>query len=172
VISWAAAVRSGAFVFALAVLVASCAHAPREVLPAPAPRVVSSAPPSVDSSADGLVLGQPRVILRWQTETESNTFGYYVYRASSPDSEMACINSESPVHAVGTSNVPLKYAYFDLAVEIGKTYYYKLQSRDLDGTTEWIVGAITPQMGTAKPLTEAELSEIRTKGQAYREEAR
>ena len=78
----------------------------------------------------------------------------------------------APVHAAGTSTTPAKYDYFDLSVELGKVYYYKLQSKDLDGTTEWIVGADKPVMGTAKPLTEAELNEIRTKGQAYREETR
>ena len=162
-ISRFSAVRSIAFMFALMFLLGSCAHAPRATSP-PAAQGVSSSPDSL--------AGHARTILRWQTETESNTFGYYVYRADSPTGEMVCINTESPVHGVGTSTVPLKYAYFDLAVEIGKTYYYKMQSRDLDGTTEWVVGAVTPVKGTAKPLTEAELIEIRTKGQGYREETR
>lgn len=113
-----------------------------------------------------------RVVLRWQTESESNTFAYYVYRSDTTDGEFLCVNAESPVHAKGTSTVPLKYTYFDLAVDPGKTYYYKLQVRDLDGRSEWIIGAKEPVPGTAKRLTDIELDEIRTKGRAYREETR
>lgn len=115
--------------------------------------------------------GQWRIILRWQTETESNTFGYFVHRAESEQGEMICLNADAPIHAQGNSTIPMKYVYFDLSVKPGKTYFYKLQSKDLDGTSEWIVGADIPVAATAKPLSASEAGELKTKGQAYREEA-
>ena len=157
--------KSAALMVTLAAtLLVSCAHAPAAVVP--------PAGQSTASDSLSLTTASSRTVLRWQTETESNTFAYYVYRSEKPDSDLVCINTETPVHAAGTSTTPAKYVYFDLAVEPGKVYYYKLQSKDLDGTTEWIVGADKPVKGTAKPLTEAEVNEIRTKGQAYREETR
>lgn len=153
-------------IIAIAMLISSCAHkGPAQ------PSSDQTAPTTASTTTPTYTLGQPRIVLRWQTETESNTFGYFVYRAESPGAEFVCINAQNPVHAVGTSTMPLKYAYFDLSVTMGKTYYYKLQSRDLDDTTEWIIGGDQPVEGTAKPITQAELDEILAKGPAYREEA-
>jgi len=112
-----------------------------------------------------------RVVLRWQTETESNAFGYYVYRANSPEEEMVCINEDNPLHAGGTTDIPHRYVFFDLNVEPEKTYYYKLKSVDLDGEEEWIIGGTKPVPGKPKIATKAERKEIETKGSAYREEA-
>lgn len=181
-----ASILGHAFAAALLFGMASCAPAPQGNMaaapaakPAPAakaaPATAAQAPASQTAAQattnDGLSTSTPRVILRWQTETESGTFGYYVYRADSANGKMVCINQENPVHGGGTSTVPLKYAYFDLDVKMGDVFYYKLQSRDLDGSTEWIVGDPEPVKGTAKPLKDTELVEIRTKGKAYKEEA-
>jgi hypothetical protein len=154
--------RSYLVLFALiSPLLVSCASSRQD------PRPVTASTADTAATSTGA-----RAVLRWQTETESNTFAYFVYRGTTPDGEFVCINKDTPLNAAGTASVPHKYVYFDLTVEPGKTYYYKLQSKDLDGSTEWIVGSPKPVQGVAKSLTVAELEEIRTKGQAYREEAK
>jgi hypothetical protein len=156
-------------------LLASCAHKPSDesAAPASAPTATSTTSATSASTAkQDVAVGQPRCVLRWQTETESNSFGYYVFRADSGATEFQCVNVGNPLHAAGTSTMPLKYVYFDLSVALGKTYLYKLQGVDLDGSTEWVIGGETPAPGRPKPLTEAEVEEIRTKGPAYREEAK
>lgn len=123
--------------------------------------------PTGQGAAEALKL---RVVLRWKTETESNTFGYFVHRADAPGGEMRCINAENPIHAAGNSTAPARYVYFDLDVREGGVYYYKLESRDLDGSSEWIVGGDKPVEGHAKAMTEVEADELQTKGTSYREE--
>ena len=147
---------------ALVFLLISCANAPSPSRSLPQSPTANSGVPAI---------GDARTVLRWQTETESNTFGYYVYRANQPDQDFVCINIDNPLHAKGTSTTPRKYVYYDLTVAQGKTYYYKLQSRDLDGSTEWIIGADKAAKGTAKPLSDTEVIEIMTKGRAYGEDA-
>ncbi len=114
---------------------------------------------------------QWRVRLSWQTETEMNAFGFYIHRADSPDGETRVINAQSPVHAAGTTTIPQRYRYYDLDVEAGKTYYYKLEQVDVDGTSQIIIGADGLVPGEAKPLTAEERDEIRLKGTMFREEA-
>lgn len=112
-----------------------------------------------------------RVRLTWQTETESNAFGFYIHRAESPEGETRVINAQSPVHAAGTTTIPQRYRFYDLEVEAGKTYYYKLEQVDLDGSSQFIVGADQLVPGEAKPLTPEESDEIQQRGIMYREEA-
>lgn len=126
--------------------------------------------PAADSSA-GAQPGTLRVRLTWQTETELNAFGFYVHRADTTDGPMEVINRETPVHAAGTTTIPQRYRYYDLEVEAGKTYYYKLEQVDSDGSSHFIVGADRPVPGEPKPLTEDESAEIRAHGIMYRQEA-
>lgn len=111
-----------------------------------------------------------RVKLSWKTETESNTFGYFIYRGSEPD-KLECVNEDEPLHASGTTTTPARYRYYDLDVELGAIYYYRVQTVDLDGTKSWLVGAEAPIKVTAKALSETEEAEIAAKGSSFREEA-
>lgn len=128
---------------------------------------------STKGSADaGLAASEQwRVRLSWQTETEMNAFGFYIHRADRPDGETRVVNAKSPVHAAGTSTIPQRYRYYDLDVEPGKTYYYKLEQVDVDGTSQIIIGADRLVPGEAKPLTPEERDEIQVKGPMFRDEA-
>jgi len=81
-----------------------------------------------------------RIKLAWRTETESDSFGYYVYKSSDKDEKLECINKENPIAAMGDSLVPNIYVYYDLDVKPGAVYYYKIKAVDLDGSSEWIIG--------------------------------
>ncbi len=124
--------------------------------------------PESDSAPAAEVLLPARIRLAWQTETESNTFGYFVYRAEAEDAEMVCITAENPIHAVGNTTIPANYVFYDLDVEAGATYFYKLQSRDLDGTSQWIVGGEKPVAGKAKRMSAEEAAEVEANGTGFR----
>lgn len=112
-----------------------------------------------------------RVRLNWQTETELNAFGFYIHRADALDGPMTVLNPDAPVHAAGTTTIPQRYRYYDLEVEAGKTYYYKLEQVDIDGSSRFIIGADQPVPGESKLLSVDEAEEIRAHGTKYREEA-
>ena len=74
------------------------------------------------------------VIVEWTTESEVDTAGFNVYRSESPEGTYIKINHE----LIPGSTDPLlggKYVYTDTNVIAGRTYYYKLEDVELDGTT-------------------------------------
>ncbi len=110
-----------------------------------------------------------RVKLSWKTETETDAFGYLVYRGTTSDN-LVCINADRPLHAAGTTTTPARYRYYDLKVECGVKYFYRVSAVDLDGTEEWIIGDQAPVETAAKPLTGEEKSEIKDYGDSFRRE--
>lgn len=125
---------------------------------------------SMSGRSEGDV-GAARIRLLWRTETETDAYGFYVYRADAVDGEMICINGDRPLHAAGTTTTPQEYVFYDRNVVENSEHYYKLQQMDLNGSWKWIVGHPVPVRGTAKQLTEGEAAEIRTHGPMYRREA-
>ena len=74
------------------------------------------------------------VVVEWTTETEVDTAGFNLYRSDSPDGSYIKINHD----LIPGSSDPLlgaKYVYTDTNVVAGRTYYYKLEDVELDGTT-------------------------------------
>ena len=74
------------------------------------------------------------VIVEWTTETEVDTAGFNLYRSESPDGSYIKINHG----LIPGSSDPLlggKYVYTDTNVVAGRTYYYRLEDVELDGTT-------------------------------------
>ena len=115
-------------------------------------------------------LGDPRVRIFWRTETETDSFGYYIYR--SDDSEnFYCINEDFPVIAAGTTITPHVYVYYDLALKADQTYYYRILQKDLDGTDTWVVKDEVARPVTPKRITEKELEEIESRGAIFSEPA-
>lgn len=110
-----------------------------------------------------------RVRIRWQTETELNTFGYYVYRGDAEDGEFVCLNPDHPLEAAGTTTTPYLYTYYDLDVETGRAYYYRVICKDLDGSEEHVFREQTLR-GTAKPLTPEDAELIDARGTMFRDE--
>jgi hypothetical protein len=74
------------------------------------------------------------VVVEWTTESEVDTAGFNLYRSESSDGSYIKINHE----LIPGSSDPLlggKYVYTDTNVVAGRTYYYKLEDVELDGTT-------------------------------------
>jgi hypothetical protein len=75
-----------------------------------------------------------KVILTWSTESEIDNAGYNLYRSTSGDGEYTKINN-SLITARGSSVRGASYEFVDGDVQNRKTYYYKLEDIDLNGTS-------------------------------------
>ena len=73
----------------------------------------------------------PSVALTWQTSSETNTVGFYIYRKRS-DSSGAFIPLSSMLSTVGAQGGD--YQYLDEEVEASVEYQYLLVEKQSDGT--------------------------------------
>jgi hypothetical protein len=72
------------------------------------------------------------VLLEWETTTESNSNGFYLYRSTKPDRDFTRLN----IFFLSDSEVGegVFYSYLDEQVIPGYTYYYELDAIDFDGS--------------------------------------
>lgn len=73
--------------------------------------------------------------IEWRTETEVDTAGFNVYRSTSPDGQYVKIN-EQLIPGQGSATSGASYEFVDEQVEVGQTYYYRLEDVELDNSTE------------------------------------
>lgn len=79
-------------------------------------------------------VGSSVVLVEWTTESEVETAGFNVYRSEGAEGPYVKINPE----LIPSSPDPIlggHYVYTDTDVVAGRTYYYKLEDVELDGTT-------------------------------------
>jgi hypothetical protein len=74
------------------------------------------------------------VILEWQTASEIDTTGFNLYRAAAEDGAYTKINA-ALIPAKGSSTEGAAYEFVDKDVKNRKTYWYKLEDVDLNGTS-------------------------------------
>jgi hypothetical protein len=74
------------------------------------------------------------IILDWKTESEVNNAGFNIYRSKSEDGEYIKIN-DSLIPAEGSPTEGASYEFADKEVKLWKSYYYKLEDIDLNGTS-------------------------------------
>ncbi len=79
-------------------------------------------------------------MLLWVTESETNMYGYYVYRSDSDELDSA-IAVSGLVEAQGCTSSQT-YSFTDRDVEMEQTYHYWLESVDLSGSIEFF-GPVT-----------------------------
>lgn len=78
--------------------------------------------------------GKGLVTLNWATETEIDNAGFNIYRATAEDGEYIKIN-HSVIPAEGDLTKGASYEFIDSGLRNGKTYYYKLEDVDFNGTS-------------------------------------
>ena len=77
--------------------------------------------------------GQPAsVIVEWSTETEVDTVGFNLYRATAPEGPFVQVNDEL-IPSAADPLVGGRYVYTDSAVIAGQVYYYELEDIDASG---------------------------------------
>jgi len=75
------------------------------------------------------------VVLEWRTESEINNLGFNLYRSQSSNADFAKVNPNI-IAGAGNSTQPLNYRYTDDRVQKTGTFYYRLESVDVNGKRE------------------------------------
>lgn len=74
-----------------------------------------------------------QVILKWVTESEIDNAGFNIYRAETENGAYVKIN-DLIISAKGAATEGASYDFSDKHVKLWKTFYYKLEDIDLNGT--------------------------------------
>ena len=88
--------------------------------------------PVVLSSFTALA-GDGEVTLKWVTESETDNLGFHVYRALEAKGVYTRLTAEV-LEGAGTSTGRRGYAFTDIRLTNGVTYWYKLEDIAFDGT--------------------------------------
>ncbi|MBI1926770.1 hypothetical protein HYR99_21315 [Candidatus Poribacteria bacterium] len=67
------------------------------------------------------------VRIHWRTETETNNLGFNVYRSRTQEGDYIRI-TPTLIKGHGTDATPHDYSFLDETAEVGKTYYYYIQT--------------------------------------------
>ena len=76
------------------------------------------------------------VVLNWTTQTETENYGFHVYRSQFEDRDYAKV-TQSIIPGAGSSEVIHHYSYTDVTADPSKTYYYKLAALDYNGNVDY-----------------------------------
>lgn len=87
--------------------------------------------PVVLSAFNVMISGSNNVLLAWVTQSETGMLGFYVFRSQSE--ELAAATIVSPLIAASNTTQQQFYVFTDDDLTASGTYYYWLQSLDLDG---------------------------------------
>ncbi len=71
--------------------------------------------------------------IEWDTATELDTAGFYIYRAGQPTDEFQRVNQKM-IPSVGNATSGGSYSYADEDVAAGETYYYLLEEVENDSS--------------------------------------
>jgi hypothetical protein len=101
---------------------------PEEVSPSPSPHAELLTSDPLTSDQLTLYAGQPGVAkLTWNTPSEKDNFGFLVMRCDTRDGAFVTINDRI-IYGAGNSSTPNAYAFYDLDVKVGHTYFYRIDS--------------------------------------------
>ncbi|MEF3694530.1 MAG: FlgD immunoglobulin-like domain containing protein, partial [Candidatus Cloacimonadota bacterium] len=96
---------------------------------------ISSTLPVELSSFTASISTGNSVMLYWISQSETNLSGYRIFRSAQPELESA-IMLDTFVDATNSSQTQA-YVFYDTELEEAGTYYYWLQSLDLNGSNEY-----------------------------------
>ena len=78
-------------------------------------------------------LAPPSVLVQWETQSETNSAGFNLYRQQAHTLMQTQLNS-TLIPSQGNSSRGATYRFTDKTVQKGKTYVYYLEEIELDGT--------------------------------------
>jgi hypothetical protein len=94
------------------------------------------------------------LLIRWETQSETENFGFRLLRSTQLVGPYAPISDMIP--GAGTSTVPQNYEFLDTEVEVGTSYYYFLEDIDLLGESHR-TGPMAATFGTPSAVPVASL---------------
>jgi hypothetical protein len=80
----------------------------------------------------GRLIATPEVILTWTTESEVETAGFHVYRATAEEGPYERV-THALIPSSGDPFTRSSYEFRDIRVEPGHTYYYQLEELETTG---------------------------------------
>lgn len=92
------------------------------------------------------LLWPPCVTITWETASEVDTVGFFLYRAESSISPFVPIN-EIPMPAKGDPLTGSSYSYEDRQVSWGKVYFYQLEELERNGSRKRYPEVVKGQAG-------------------------
>ncbi len=104
------------------------------------------------------------VSINWQTESESNMMGYYVYRSTT--NNVSTAHKASNIITANNQTSTHNYNFTDFEVEYETTYYYWLQSLAYDGANEYF-GSISITTGNGQTTEIPQIPIITKLNSAY-----
>jgi len=87
------------------------------------------------SAFNAVILKNNTVSINWETQSENSLLGYYIHRSDDDEVENAIRINTTIVQPVNSNSVA-NYSYNDQEVVLDNTYYYWLQSVEMNGTYE------------------------------------
>ena len=104
--------------------------------PGPAPGAEKSKSKPSEQKATEPVQG--KITIRWQNQSQE-TYGFNIYRGDSKEGPFTKINKEI-ISSAGSAKAQKEFVFIDQPLEIGKVFYYYVESVSFAGQKE----AITP----------------------------
>ncbi|GEM_PF-1006607 len=90
------------------------------------------------------------VSIKWVTQSETNLRGYYIYRGTTND--LATAEQIPSLIAPANSSDGAVYEFIDREIQTGTTYYYWLQSLDMDGSSDFH-GPVSVTLNSGQNIT-------------------
>jgi hypothetical protein len=79
-------------------------------------------------------VSSPQVEITWETATEVDTAGFFLYRGDSPEGEFTPLNGAKLIDSRGSPQSGAAYSFVDNTVSAGRTYYYLLEEVEIDAS--------------------------------------
>ena len=105
------------------------------VVLAVAPLFAQGAPPAASSAASPAPAPALSNTIKWSTASEVENFGYDVFRGDKEEGPFQRLNART-IAGAGTVDEPRAYQYVDATIEVGKAYWYYVESISLAGVRE------------------------------------
>ena len=95
--------------------------------------------------------GSPaRIVVTWETASEVDTAGFFLYRGESPDGLFPLL-IETPIPAQGDPLVGSSYRYEDRDVAWGRRYFYQLEEVERSGVRNRFPRMVEGRAGAGWP---------------------
>jgi hypothetical protein len=89
-------------------------------------------PPATSASSPAPALSNT---IKWSTASEVENFGYDVFRGDKEEGPFTRLNTKT-IAGAGTVDEPRAYQFVDATIEVGKAYWYYVESISLAGVRE------------------------------------
>lgn len=110
-----------------------CSDSSADIVIPPTTTTTSIAPTIIELVFFKAIPGNGKIILRWKTESEKDNAGFNIYRSETRNGNYVKIN-DALIPAKGSTFQGAYYEFINTGVRNGRTYYYKLEDLDLNGT--------------------------------------